>query len=114
MKQLFITLGLIAAILSSLLSVLPVSNLALFPAILALSFGAIALYLSKKNAHKKKTIQFIFLLTSVSLAVTAYKAFFDIAEVSNNQELLDKEVQSEEKAIEDLEALDLEEITIDE
>lgn len=114
MKKIFTILAIITSILSIILSVLPISNLAIFPAIAALIFGVIAFYLSKKTGSVKKIIQFSFLLTIVSLSIITYKAIFNKTEVADTQELVEKETKSEEEAIEELEGLDLEEISIDE
>ncbi|MFH4965527.1 FUSC family protein [Gaetbulibacter sp. M235] len=113
MKRLFTILALTAAIISVILSVLPVSNLAILPAIASLIFGLIAFYLSKKTGEVKKIIQFTFLLTIISLAITTYKAVFTKTEVTNNTELKEKETESKENAIEDLEELDLDDISLD-
>ena len=113
MKQVFIILGLIAAILAIILSVLPLSNLAIFPAIAALIFGLIAFYLSKKAGHVKKIIQFTFLLTILALSITIYKAVFTKIEVTDTEELIIKEEESKQEAIEELEDLDLEDINIE-
>ncbi len=112
MKQVFTILGLIAAILATILSVLPLSNLAIFPGIAALVFGLIAFYLSKKAGHIKKIIQFTFLLTIIALSITIYKAVFTKIEVTNTEELIIKEEESKQEAIEELEDLDLEDISI--
>lgn len=113
MKQLFTSLGLIAAILAVILSVLPVSNLAIFPAVASLLFVLIAFYLSKKSGHIKKTIQLTFFLAIISLAMTTYKALFNTSKVANNQELKEKEAASKKEAIEELEELDIDDINID-
>ncbi len=113
MKRLFTILAMTAAIISVILSVLPVSNLAILPAIASLLFGLTAFYLSKKTGEVKKIIQFTFLLTIVSLAITTYKAVFTKTEVTNNTELKEKETESKENAIEDLEELDLDDISLD-
>lgn len=107
MKHVFIILGFIAALLATILSVLPISNLAIFPAIAALLFGAIAFYLSKKAGHVKKIIQFTFLLTIIALSITTYKAMFTKVEVADTEELIIKEEASEQEAIQELEDLDL-------
>lgn len=113
MKQVFIILAIIAAVFSTILSVLPVSNLAVIPAIAALVFGLIAFYLSKKDGYVKKIIQFTFLLTIVSLSITIYKAVFTKVEVANTEELSTKETESKQEAIQELEELDLEDITLE-
>ncbi|NCO63237.1 MAG: FUSC family protein [Flavobacteriales bacterium] len=113
MKKIVTIFALILAVLSVIIAVLPVSNLSIFPAIAALVLGILAFYLSKKSGSGKKMIQFIFLLTIISLLLTSYKAIFSKTEVSNNQELKEKEKESKENAIEDLEELDLDDISID-
>ena len=113
MKRLFTILAMIAAIFSVILSVLPISNLAIFPAIASLLFTSIAFYLSKKTGAVKKIIPFIFLLTIISLGLTAYKAIFTKAEITNMQVLKEKEAESKEKAIEELEELDLDDIDLE-
>ncbi|MBU3821550.1 FUSC family protein [Flavobacteriaceae bacterium XHP0103] len=113
MKQVFIILGLTAAIIATVFAILPISNLAIFPAIAAFIFGLIAFYLSKKTGSVKKIIQFTFLLTIVSLSVSIYKAIFIKAEVANTEELIQKEDESKQEAIKELEELDLEDITLE-
>ncbi len=108
MKQLFTILALIAAILATIFAVLPISNLAIFPALAALIFGLLAFYLSKKTGKVKKIIQFTFLLTIISLSITTYKAIFTETAVGNTEELIDKEEASKEEAIEELDDLELE------
>src|SRR5690606_8141628 len=113
MKQVFIILGFIAAILATILSVLPLSNLAIFPAIAALIFASIAFYLTKKARNVKKIIQFTYLLTITALSITIYKSVFTKVEVADTEELIIKEEASEQEAIEELEELDLENIDIE-
>lgn len=113
MRQLFTILAVIASILAIIFSVLPISNLAIFPGIAALIFGLIAFYLSKKAGKVKKIIQFSFLLTIIALGLTTYKAIFTETEVGNTEALVEKEAESKEEAIEELEDLDLEEIDIE-
>lgn len=108
MKRIFTILAIIASVLAIIFSVLPISNLAVFPAASALVFGGIAFYLSKKAGEVKKIIQFTFLLTTCALAITTYKAFFIKTEVANTEILNEKEAQFEEEAIEELEDLDIE------
>ena len=103
MKKLFTILALIASIFAVIFSVLPISNLAIFPAIAALIFGSIAYYLSKKAGHVKKIIPFTLLLTGAALVVTTYKSIFTKTEVVEA-----KETKLEEASIEELEELDIE------
>jgi tellurite resistance protein TehA-like permease len=114
MKKLFVVLGILASVLAIILSVLPLSNLAFFPAIAAFIFAIIAFYISNKENSSKKTIQLIFLLTIIALSVSTYKSLFNTVEVGNTEELQEREKQSEENAIEELEDLDIEDIDIEE
>lgn len=107
MKRLFIILGFISAVLAVILSVTPFSKIAYIPGIAAFVFGLKAFYLAKQSS--KKPIQLIFLLTIISLSLTTYKAIFNKAELGNTHTLELKEKESEEKAIEELEGLDLDE-----
>ena len=113
MKRLFTILAIIMAVLATILSVLPLSNLAFFPSIAALLFTSAAYFLSKKSGDPKKIIHFIFLLSIISLALSTYKAMFTETEVTNTEELKAKEKESKEDALEDLEELDLGDISID-
>ncbi|MBC3759595.1 FUSC family protein [Hyunsoonleella sp. SJ7] len=114
MRQLFTILALITSILAIILSVLPVSNLAIFPAVAALVFGLLAFYFSKKTGKVKKIIQFTFFLTIIALALTTYKSIFTKTEIGNTEALVEKEEASKEEAIEELEELELDDINLDE
>ena len=109
MKKLIIILGFISAILAVILAVTPLSQIAYLPAAAALLFGVIALFISKEKQEAKKSIQLIFLLTIIALVVTTYKSVFNTVEVGNTEELIEKENQSEEKALEELEELEIDE-----
>ncbi|MFD0990922.1 FUSC family protein [Mariniflexile jejuense] len=113
MKKLFTILAIIASVFAILFSVLPISNLAIFPAIAALIFGVTAFYLSKKAGQVKKIIQFTFILTIIALSITTYKAIFTKTIVENTDVLDAKETQFEEDAIEELEGLEIESTDID-
>ena len=113
MKRLFTILAVISAFFAIVFSVLPISNLAVFPAIAAFLFGLIAFYFSKKTGEVKKLIPFTFFLTICALSITTYKAIFNEPEVINTEVFEEKSTQSEEEAIEELEGLDLESIEID-
>ena len=107
MKKAFTIFALLAAALAIIMAVLPISNLAIIPAIVAIIFGVIAFYLSKKTAEPKKIIQFTFLLTFVALALSGYKAFFTTTVVANTDIIDAKEIQFEEEAIQELEGLEI-------
>ncbi|WP_460218570.1 FUSC family protein [Psychroserpens sp. MEBiC05023] len=109
MKKLFVIFGFITSILALILAVTPLSKIAYIPAIAALIFGIIALYVSKGNQTSKKSIQLIFLMTIIALALTTYKAVFDKAEVGNTEELQQKEQQIEEDSLNELNDLEIDE-----
>jgi membrane-bound ClpP family serine protease len=108
MRKLCVILGFIAAVLAVVLAVTPFSKMALIPAIIAFVFGLVIFYISKEQS--KKVIQYIFLLTIISVVITTYKAVFNKVEVGNTEELEDRVKESEEDSKEILEDLDLEEI----
>lgn len=82
-------------------------NIALIPAIIAFVFALIAMYLSKNE--KKRLIKFVFLVTIVALAIITYKSIFSgESEVVVDDNFIEKNEKSEEKALEELE--DLEEL----
>ena len=78
-----------------ILSVLPLSNLAFFPAIAAFIFGLAAFYFSNKEKSSKETIQLIFLLTIIALSISTYKSIFNTNEVGNTEELQEREKEYE-------------------
>lgn len=108
MKKLIIILGFISAILAVILAVTPLSQMAFIPGIAALFLGIIGMYLSKQDS--KKSIQLMLLLTIIALTVTTYKSVYNTVEVGDTQELQDKEVESQEDAIKELDDLEIEDI----
>lgn len=113
MRQLFIVLGIIAAVLALVLAVTPLSQIAFLPALAALIFGGIAFYISKQKQLPKKSVQLIFLMTLISLVLTTYKAVFNSAEMGNTEELELKEEASVEDSKHILEELEIEDMDIE-
>jgi membrane-bound ClpP family serine protease len=109
MKKLVIVLGFISAILAVVLAVTPLFKIAYIPSTIALVFGILALYFSKQNQDSKKSIQLVFLLTIIALAVTTYKSVFNTVEVGNTEELQETVNESEEEAIKELEDIEIDE-----
>ena len=114
MKKILTLLALICVFIAILISVLPISNLAIFPAVTALILGIIVFYLSKKMGEIKKIIPFIFFLATISLVISAYKAFFTETKVADTEVLNETETKLEEEAIEELDDLELDDLEIDE
>ncbi len=113
MRQLFIVLGIIAAVLALILAVTPLSQIAYLPAIVALIFGGVAFYISKRQQSPKKTIQLIFILTVIALFLTTYKSIFNQAEVGDLDEFELKKEASIEDSKEILEGLEIDEMDFD-
>jgi membrane protein implicated in regulation of membrane protease activity len=109
MRTLFVVLGFIASILSVILAVTPLFKIAFIPSIAALVFGLVALYVSKQKQLPKKSIQLVFLLTIIALSLTTYKSIFSTVEVGDTEELIQKENESEQEAIETLEDIEIDE-----
>lgn len=112
MRKLFTILGLIASALAVILAVLPLYNFAFFVAIVAFIFGLFAFLDAKKENKPKHTIQLIFLLTIIALALATYKTITNKAEVGNTEQLELREEESLENSIEELDE-ELEDIEID-
>lgn len=107
MRKVFIILGLIAAIIATILSVTKFSNLAVTPIIIAFISGLIILFLSNKSKTKTKTIQYIFLLVIISMSLTIYKAVAKAAEIEaaeqrSEENLKDSEVIENTEEIEEI------------
>lgn len=107
MKKLFVILGFIAAILAVILSVTPLFKIAVFPTIIAFLCGLGLLYLTKKKLIKTKAVQYVFLLSVISLSLIIYKSIFQTAEIGNTEELEKLDETSEEDAIKELEDIEI-------
>ena len=109
MKKISIILAFLAAIIAVVLAVTPLSNLAYIPGIAALVFGILGMMFSKGEKSSKRILQLTFMITIIALVLTTYKAIFNITEVGDTQELIQKEAESQEEALEELNDLDIEE-----
>lgn len=107
MRTFTITIGMIAAILTLVLAVTPLSNIAIFPGIFAIIFALLVYFISNKQSKSKKPVQYILLLTIIGLGFIVYNALFTESTVGDTEALELREEESKEKAIEELEALDL-------
>jgi len=106
MRLLFIILGTLAAIIALILSILPFGMLALIPAVAALIFGLIAFSISKKEGKSKGMVNLILLLTVIALVITTYRSITNENTLENDTEFIEKEKESEEKAMDELEDLE--------
>lgn len=107
MRKLIITIGYISALLTLILAVTPFSNIAIFPGVLAVILAVLIYVISNKQSKSKKPVQYILLLTIIAAGFMIYNTIFSESTVGDTEALELREEESKEKAIEELEALDL-------
>ena len=107
MRVLLVVIGIISSILGLALSILPFGNIALIPIIIAFVTGLLAMNMIKKEQGNNLIIKIIFLLAIIGLGMTIYRAVFDQNVVEDNTESIERDKQSEEDAIEELEVLEI-------
>lgn len=98
--------GIISALLGLLFSFLPISNLAIFPAAFGLILGLIAYLSAKKQQLNFSFARIVVLLSLLAIIISMAKQLFTENEIKNDTEFIQKEKQSEEDAVKDLEELD--------
>lgn len=108
-KKLIIILGFIAAVLAVVLAVTPLSNLAVIPIIVAFVCGLLIVFMSKKDKTKTKSIQYIFLMVIIALALTIYKSVYYTSEVGDIEQLEQRDEENLEDSKELLEDIDIDE-----
>ncbi|WP_347925520.1 FUSC family protein [Pontimicrobium sp. SW4] len=101
-------LAILAASLGLMLSILPLGSIALIPIIGAFILAFIAFKMAQKDGANTKLVKVIFLITIISLALTIYRSVFEVNVVENDIETIEREKQSKEDAIEELEGLEIE------
>lgn len=107
MRQLFIILSLITAVLGLLLSILPFGTIALIPIIAAFIFGLIAFKASQKSNKNTNVIKGVFLVTIISICISIYRTVFETDVIVDDIETMEKEKQSDEETMEELESLEI-------
>ena len=108
MRRLITTLAIIAAILGLVLSILPFGAIALIPIVIAFILGFIAFKMAQKDGANTKLIKVVFLTTIIALVLSIYRTVIEDNVVENDIETIEKEKQSQEDALEELEDLDIE------
>ena len=108
MKILITTLAIIAASLGLVLSILPFGAIALIPIVIAFILGFIAFKMAQKDGANTKLVKVIFLTTIIALVLSIYRTVIEDNVVENDIETIEKEKQSQEDALEELEDLDIE------
>jgi hypothetical protein len=108
MRILITTLAIIAASLGLVLSILPFGAIALIPIVIAFILGFIAFKMAQKDGANTKLIKVVFLTTIIALVLSIYRTVIEDNVVENDIETIEKEKQSQEDALEELEDLDIE------
>jgi len=108
MRILITTLAIIAASLGLVLSILPFGAIALIPIVIAFILGFIAFKMAQKDGANTKLVKVIFLTTIIALVLSIYRTLIEDNVVENDIETIEKEKQSQEDALEELEDLDIE------
>ena len=108
MRLIITVLAVVSALLGLVLSILPFGTIALIPIGAAFILGYIAFKMAQKEGMNTKFVKVIFLITIVALALSVYRSVFDENIVEEDIETIEKEQQSEEEAIEELEGIDIE------
>ena len=98
--------GIIGAILGLLFSFLPISNLAIFPATFGLVLGLVAYLSAKKQQLNFSFARIVVMLSLLAIIISMGKQLFTEDEVKNDTEFIQKEKQSEQDAVKELEELD--------
>lgn len=107
MKKLFNILGILAAIAAVVLAVLPLFKMAVIPIVIAFIFGILAFIQTRKDNSSKTVVQLIFVITILALALIVYKSVTVKSEVGDTKKLEQREKQSEEKALEELDDIEI-------
>lgn len=101
--KLFAILGIIGAILGLIFSFLPISNLAIFPASIGLILGFLAFNAAKKQGEGFKFPRTVLLIALFAIIISVGKQLFTENETAVDTEFIEKEKQSEEDAVKELE-----------
>ncbi len=108
MRLLLTIIALISATLGLALSILPFQKIALIPIVLAFVLGFIVFKMTQKEGKNTKFVKVIFLVTIVALSLSIYRSIFDENIVENDVETINRDAQSEEDAVEELESIEIE------
>ncbi|AOW19487.1 hypothetical protein [Urechidicola croceus] len=104
--KLLAILGIIGAILGLVFSFLPISELAIIPAIVGLLLGVIAYYFSKKQNFSYSFPRIVMILSLLAIIISSGKKLLTENSVKVDTEFIDKAEDSKEDAIKDIEELD--------
>ncbi len=107
-------LGFLGAILGLIFSFLPISNLAVFPAVIGLVLGLIAYISAKKQNTGFSFARIVVLLSLLAIIILASKQLFFENKVTEDIEFIQSNEKSKEDAVKEIEELDEELNELDE
>ena len=108
MRLLVTTLAVISATIGLILSILPFGTIALIPIILAFILAFMAYKMAQKDQVNTKFVKVIFLITIIAFVLSLFRIVFDENVVENDIETIEKEKQSDEDSLQELEGIDIE------
>jgi hypothetical protein len=108
MKLLLTIVGLLSALLGLALSILPFGNIALIPIVIAFISGVLLIRILRKDQGNTLSAKLIFLIAILGLGMTIYRVIFDENVVEDDIEIINRDQQSEDEALKELEGIDLE------
>lgn len=108
MNKFLAILGLIGAVLGLVISFLPISNLAIFPAIIGFILGLIVFLSTKKKNTNISFPRIILILSLLAIIISVGKQLIFEDKVVEDTEFIEKTKQSEKDAVKDLEKLEQE------
>lgn len=106
MNKFLSTLGFIGAILGLILSFLPLSNFAIYPAIIGLFLGLIVLFNQKKQGQDFIFPRVIVIVALIGIVISVGKQLMFKNKVVEDTEFNQKTEKSKQDAVKDLEELD--------
>lgn len=106
MNKLFAFLGLLSALLGLVFSFLPISNLAIFPAIFGFLLGIIALTIAKRKNQNFSFAKIVVILSLVAIVISVGKQLLIDNKVVVDTEFNQKTEKSKQDAVKDLEELE--------
>lgn len=106
MNKLFTILGFIGAVLALIFSFLPISNLAIFPAVIGLILGLIAYTSARKQKGKSSFQRIVVLLSLIAIIISVGKQLVFTDTVKEDAQFIEKTEQSRQDAVKELEELE--------
>lgn len=104
--KIFVIVGFFSAILGLVFSFLPISNLAIFPAIVGLVLSVTAYLSLKKQNLSFSFAKIVIALSVIAILISVGKNFFIDNKVAEDTTFIEKSEESEKEAVKDLQELE--------